>query len=85
MRAWYFDNLPGAPGLPHDSPPSKPVASEALAALNVHCLSIPVEGYEAKINDIARERDYRSRDTIDISRAGLGEVNVACRAGKNCS
>ncbi|KAJ7505978.1 hypothetical protein B0H11DRAFT_1611234, partial [Mycena galericulata] len=28
-------------------------------------------------NDIARERDYKSRDTIDISRAGLGEVNVA--------
>ncbi|KAJ7473649.1 RmlC-like cupin domain-containing protein [Mycena galericulata] len=74
MRAWYFDNLPGAPGLPHNSPPSKPVTSEGLATLNVRCLSIPVDGYEAKINDIAREREYKSRDTIDISRAGLGEA-----------
>lgn len=75
MRAYYFDNVPGDQRLPHDYAPSQPVAPETLAALNVRSWTIPVEGYETKVDEIARERGYKNRDMIDVSRAGMGEVS----------
>ncbi|KAJ7469338.1 Acireductone dioxygenase ARD family [Mycena galericulata] len=74
MRAYYFDNLPGDQRLPHDFNPSRPVAPATLTALNVHSWTIPVDGYEPQIDTIAKERGYKNRDTIDVSRAGMGEI-----------
>lgn len=72
MRAYYFDNVPGDQRLPHDS--SRPVSPETLAALKVSSWTIPVQGYEGKLDAIARERGYKNRDTIDVSRAGMGAI-----------
>lgn len=74
MRAYYYDNVPGDQRLPHDYNPSRPVAQELLAALNVKFWSIPVEGYESKVDDLAKERGYKNRDMINVSKEGLGEV-----------
>jgi len=74
MRAYYFDNLPGDQRLVHDYVPSRPVPSETLKALNVNFWTIPVEGYEEKLNAIARERGYKNRDTINVSKEGLGDI-----------
>ncbi|EPQ53994.1 Acireductone dioxygenase [Gloeophyllum trabeum ATCC 11539] len=74
MRAYYFDNVPGDQRLPHDS--GKSVLLEKLSALGVHYWSIPVspsgEPDEEAVDRIARERDYKNRDVIDVSRQGLG-------------
>ena len=74
MRAYYYDNLPGDQRLPHDYVPSRPVSAEKLAALNVKFWTIPVEGYEPKIDALAIKHGYKNRDTINCSKAGLGEV-----------
>ncbi|KAJ7246787.1 Acireductone dioxygenase ARD family [Mycena haematopus] len=72
MRAYYFDNVPGDQRLPHDS--SRTVSADALAALKVLSWRIPVEGYEAAVDAVARERGYKNRDTINVSREGMGAV-----------
>jgi 1,2-dihydroxy-3-keto-5-methylthiopentene dioxygenase len=77
MRAYYFDNLPGDQRLPHDCVPSRPVAPETLAKLNVKVWTIPVAGHEAAVDALARERGYKNRDTIEVSKEGLGEVRCA--------
>ncbi|PFH52436.1 hypothetical protein AMATHDRAFT_140242 [Amanita thiersii Skay4041] len=74
MRAYYYDNLPGDQRLPHDAIPSQPVSLDTLKSLNVDYWSIPIEGYETKINEIAKERDYKNRDEINISKEGLGDA-----------
>jgi len=74
MRAYYYDNLPGDQRLPHDCVPSRPVSAENLAALGVKFWTVPVEGYEAKIDAIAKEQGYKNRDTMHCSKEGLGEV-----------
>ncbi|KAJ7766190.1 Acireductone dioxygenase ARD family [Mycena metata] len=74
MRAYYFDNVPGDQRLPHDYVPSRPVAPHVLKALNVLSWTIPVEGYEDSVNAIAKERGYKNRDTIDVSKEGMGEI-----------
>jgi len=75
MRAYYYDNIPGDQRLPHDYIPSRPVSSQTLEALSVKYWIIPVEGHEPKIDEIAKERDYKNRDYIDVSEEGLGEVS----------
>ncbi|KAJ7076659.1 Acireductone dioxygenase ARD family [Mycena belliarum] len=74
MRAYYFDNVPGDQRLPHDYVPSRPVAPETLAALNVRFWTIPVEGYEPQLDEIARTRGYKNRDMINVSKEGMGEI-----------
>ncbi|KAK7472108.1 1,2-dihydroxy-3-keto-5-methylthiopentene dioxygenase [Stygiomarasmius scandens] len=76
MRAYYFDNLPGDQRLPHDYIPSRPVSDEALSAINVHHWRIPVEDddHEEKLNAVAKERGYKNRDVISISKEGLGDL-----------
>ncbi|KAJ6579964.1 Acireductone dioxygenase ARD family [Mycena vulgaris] len=74
MRAYYFDNVPGDQRLPHDYTPSQPVSPDTLTALNVRFWTIPVPGYEEKVDEIARARGYKNRDMIDVSRAGMGEI-----------
>ncbi|KAF8658420.1 hypothetical protein AX16_001971 [Volvariella volvacea WC 439] len=74
MRAYYFDNLSGDQRLPHDCVPSHPVSQETLEGLGVKYWYIPVDGYEEKLDAIAKERGYKNRDTINVSKEGLGEV-----------
>lgn len=76
MRAYYFDNLPGDQRLPHDYIPSRPVSEATLSALNVKFWSIPVEGHETKIDAIAKERDYKNRDMINVTKEGFGDVRL---------
>ncbi|EKM74747.1 hypothetical protein AGABI1DRAFT_116763 [Agaricus bisporus var. burnettii JB137-S8] len=74
MRAYYYDNLPGDQRLPHDCVPSKPVSKETLDSINVKYWTIPVEGYETKIDAIAKERNYKNRDQINVSKAAMGDI-----------
>ncbi|KAJ7148163.1 Acireductone dioxygenase ARD family [Mycena crocata] len=74
MRAYYFNNLPGDQRLPHDHTPSRSVAPETLAALKASSWTIPVEGYEPRVDEIARERGYKNRDLINVSKEGMGEI-----------
>jgi 1,2-dihydroxy-3-keto-5-methylthiopentene dioxygenase len=74
MRAYYYDNLPGDQRLPHNCVPSRPVSAENLAALGVKFWTVPVEGYEPKIDAIAKEQGYKNRDTMHCSKEGLGEI-----------
>ena len=75
MRAYYYDNLPGHQTLAHDS--GLDVSEELLARLGVLYWNIsPSLGQEAKtekINAIARERDYKNRDEINVTKEGLGD------------
>lgn len=74
MRAYYYDNIPGDQRLPHDYIPSRPVSDEILNSINVKYWTVPVEGYEPKIDVIAKERNYKNRDTINVSKAAMGDV-----------
>lgn len=75
MRAYYYDNLPGDQRLPHDCIPSRPVSDQTLDSINVKYWHIPVEGHEAKIDAVAKERNYKNRDIINVSKAGMGDVS----------
>ena len=75
MRAYYYDNIPGDQRLPHDCIPSRPVSSQTLEVLGIKYWNIPVEGHEPKIDEIAKERDYKNRDYCDVSEEGFGEVS----------
>ncbi|KAK5166289.1 1,2-dihydroxy-3-keto-5-methylthiopentene dioxygenase [Saxophila tyrrhenica] len=63
MKAYWFDNLPGDQRLPHDS--SRPVPPSYLSSLGIihHYLPSDLPGVDA----IASERNYKNRDTIEIS------------------
>jgi 1,2-dihydroxy-3-keto-5-methylthiopentene dioxygenase len=76
MRAYYFDNIPGDQRLPHDYVPSRPTSEETLAKLGLKHWHIPVDGYEGKVDEVARTQGYRNRDTIHVSKAGLGDVGA---------
>lgn len=77
MRAYYYDNIPGDQRLPHDYIPSRPVSDEILESIRVKYWQIPVEDYEQKIDAISKERGYKNRDTINVSKEGMGEVGGA--------
>ncbi|KAI0050111.1 Acireductone dioxygenase [Auriscalpium vulgare] len=75
MRAYYFDNIPGDQRLAHDS--GKPVSEEHLRELGVLFWTIPVDspdGWEPAINAVAKERSYKNRDTINVTKEGLGDL-----------
>jgi len=75
MRSYYFDNLPGDQRLPHDYVPSRPVSLEKLSELGLKYWTVPVEGHEPKIDAIAKERDYKNRDIIVVSKEAMGDVS----------
>lgn len=75
MRAYYFDNVPGDQRLPHDS--GHPVSQETLKSINVLDWSIPIDEagtWQQQINEIAKERDYKNRDEINVTKEGLGDL-----------
>ncbi|KAF9047762.1 Acireductone dioxygenase ARD family [Panaeolus papilionaceus] len=74
MRAYYYDNIPGDQRLPHDYMPSRPVSTETLVSINVKYWHIPVEGHEPKIDALAKEKGYKNRDMINVSKAGMGDI-----------
>lgn len=78
MRAYYYDNIPGDQRLPHDYTPSQPVSSDTLTTLGVKFWAIPVDDdYERKIDAVAEEQGYKNRDTINVSKEGLGAVSCS--------
>ncbi|KAJ2917722.1 hypothetical protein MD484_g2722, partial [Candolleomyces efflorescens] len=74
MRAYYFDNLPGDQRLPHDYIPSRPVSGEKLRQININFWQIPVEGYLPHVDAVAKERGYKNRDLINVTKEGLGDI-----------
>ena len=76
MRAYSFDNIPGDQRLPHDYSPSREVPLKTLEEIGLRFWNIPVDGYEEKVNEVAKERNYKNRDVINVSKEGLGEVGT---------
>jgi 1,2-dihydroxy-3-keto-5-methylthiopentene dioxygenase len=77
MRAYYFDNLPGDQRLKHDS--GRSIDSPHLAKIGVLHWTIPLTqdnspgGWESEIDKIAKEKGYKNRDTINVTKEGLGD------------
>ena len=74
MRAYYFDNLPGDQRLQHDSGTSIDLAG--LRRLGVLHWTIPVDspgGWESEIDRIAEQQGYKNRDTVNVTKEGLGD------------
>lgn len=75
MRAYYFDNVPGDQRLLHDSGNS--VSEETLKSVGVLHWSIPIDDsgkWEHQIDEVAKNRDYKNRDTINVTKEGLGDL-----------
>lgn len=75
MRAYYYDNSPGDQRLLHDSGNS--VSEETLKSIGVLHWSIPIDEngtWESQINQVAKDRDYKNRDTINVTKEGLGDL-----------
>ncbi|KIM75444.1 hypothetical protein PILCRDRAFT_13531 [Piloderma croceum F 1598] len=75
MRAYYFDNIPGDQRLPHDSGNS--VSNETLRALHVLHWSISIDdtgSWEHQIDGVAKERGYKNRDIINVTKKALGDM-----------
>jgi 1,2-dihydroxy-3-keto-5-methylthiopentene dioxygenase len=74
MRAYYFDNIPGDQRLPHDS--GNPVSDHILKSLGLLHWHIPTSE-QNQIDTIAEERSYKNRDTITVTKQGLGDLYEA--------
>ncbi|KAF7353543.1 1,2-dihydroxy-3-keto-5-methylthiopentene dioxygenase [Mycena sanguinolenta] len=88
MHAYYFDNLPTDQRLPHITDPARPVSPETLAKLGVLSWVVPVppdaaspsnsqgisEEEDCEVNRVAKEREYKNRDVINVSREGMVAV-----------
>jgi 1,2-dihydroxy-3-keto-5-methylthiopentene dioxygenase len=80
MRAYYFDNLPGDQRLPHESGRSVDIAD--LDKIGVLHWTVPLNqetpgGWEPEINRIAEQQGYKNRDTINVTKEGLGDLYEA--------
>ncbi|KZV59193.1 Acireductone dioxygenase [Peniophora sp. CONT] len=78
MRARYFDpTAPGDQRAPHGS--GRSVSLEHLKSIGAGYWSVPVDqpDWEDKINEVAKERGYKNRDVINVSKKGLGEAYEA--------
>jgi 1,2-dihydroxy-3-keto-5-methylthiopentene dioxygenase len=76
MHAYYFDNLPGDQRLPHES--KRSVDNATLRKVGVLHWAIPLDqeapgGWESEIDKIAEQQGYKNRDTINITKEGLGD------------
>ncbi|KAJ9117566.1 Acireductone dioxygenase 1 [Naganishia vaughanmartiniae] len=73
MRAYVYDDIPGDQRKPHDS--GQLVTQDQLKELGVLYWQIPQkDGWEGEIDKVAKERDYKNRDIINVTREGLGEA-----------
>ncbi|QRV82396.1 1,2-dihydroxy-3-keto-5-methylthiopentene dioxygenase [Ceratobasidium sp. AG-Ba] len=69
MRAYVFDDIPGDQRLPHLT--DRTISEDELRALGVLYWRIENEG---EVDEIARSRNYKNRDVINVSKTGLGEL-----------
>ncbi|CAO3563296.1 unnamed protein product [Mortierella alpina] len=74
MRAYLYDNLDTDCREPHELVPSVPVSAEELAASGVLYWRLEDENFEAQIDKICEERNYKNRDQITVSKEGLGAL-----------
>jgi 1,2-dihydroxy-3-keto-5-methylthiopentene dioxygenase len=75
MRSYYFDNQPGDQRLLHDS--GNPVSIDKLEAIGARYWRIPIDDegkWESAVNEVAHERGYKNRDTINVTKEGLGDA-----------
>ncbi|GJN88907.1 hypothetical protein Rhopal_001878-T1 [Rhodotorula paludigena] len=69
MKAYIFDDLEGDQRLPHDS--GEQVSVEQLKSIGV----LPYPGISLdQVEAIAKERGYKNRDEINVSKEGLGDI-----------
>ncbi|KAB5591679.1 1,2-dihydroxy-3-keto-5-methylthiopentene dioxygenase [Ceratobasidium theobromae] len=71
MRAYLFDDIPGDQRLPHITEPPRPVSENELKNLGVLYWQA---NDEEIVEKVANERNYKNRDTVNVSRAGLGDL-----------
>ena len=74
MRAYYYDNVTADQRLAHDS--GHPVELDHLRKLGLTLLTVPLDtegGWEPVIDKLANEHGWDNRDTMDITREGLGD------------
>ncbi|AGV14258.1 1,2-dihydroxy-3-keto-5-methylthiopentene dioxygenase, variant [Cryptococcus neoformans var. grubii H99] len=75
MKAYIYDDKPGDQRLPHDT--GIDIPEPTLAKLGVTYQRIPIDpegAWESKIDEFAKERGYKNRDRITVTREGLGEA-----------
>ena len=70
--AHFIDNNPGDQRLLHDS--GWDVSEATLWSFEVLHWLIPVENWKKEINEVAKERDYKNRYTINITKEALGDA-----------
>ncbi|GAA6023207.1 hypothetical protein JCM10207_004479 [Rhodosporidiobolus poonsookiae] len=69
MKAYFFDDIEGDQRLPHHS--GEDVSVEQLKAIGV----LPYPEIELEeVERIAKERGYKNRDEINVSKAGMGDI-----------
>jgi 1,2-dihydroxy-3-keto-5-methylthiopentene dioxygenase len=71
MLAYIFDNVDSDQRLPHITEPPLLVSEAELKGLGV--LYWRADDPEV-VETVAKERGYKNRDTINVSREGLGDV-----------
>lgn len=71
MLAYLYDNVAGDQRLPHITEPPQTITEAELRELGVLYWRIDDE---EKVNEVARERGYKNRDIINVSKAGLGDL-----------
>ncbi|KAN0137625.1 Acireductone dioxygenase ARD family [Lactarius tabidus] len=74
MRAYYYDNVSADQRLAHDS--GQPVELDHLRKLGLTLQTVPLDtegGWEPVINKIANEHGLDNRDTMDVTKEGLGD------------
>ncbi|KAG8531055.1 1,2-dihydroxy-3-keto-5-methylthiopentene dioxygenase [Bacidia gigantensis] len=69
MKAYWFDNREGDQREEHDSgTPLPPSYLSNLGVLYHHCPTV------SQVDEIAKERSYKNRDEITVSKASMGDV-----------
>ncbi|KAF9362815.1 1,2-dihydroxy-3-keto-5-methylthiopentene dioxygenase [Mortierella sp. NVP85] len=76
MRAYLYDNLDTDCREPHELNPSVPVSVDELKETGVLYwqLDLEPEKFRKQVDDICIERNYKNRDEITVSKAGLGDL-----------
>lgn len=73
MRAYYYDDLPGSPTLPHEAGLVDQATLESMGVLYFH-IPIDAEGqWEVEVQRIATERGYKNRDIVESGRVLMGD------------